>query len=535
MDLVGPRPHPVSNYELFTRSTPYYSLRSLVRPGLTGWAEVRNGYAQNLAGHVESEHSRSTLRNDGARRMTPRSYRTREASLRKLPPGACTPHGRSPLSKPRPLPGRLDLVEPSDMSPVLLTLILCLLVLPTAANAQRVGGYYVTPFLRIGGEYDDNVFGAPSNIETDPGREGDYSGSASPGVTVGYFSEPFSLYTGYSTTARVYARQSGLDNPFDEQSAPLHMRYRQPRFSLDVDAGYFETHYADTLNPVPLSPAVGTPQAAAPPPQPGEPQFGDVAIPVEPTTVETTNLNRGRGRATSYVAQTLARYELTPLTTGALHSRYVHTDQVGGTSNDAIEGGGSLYRTLGPLDSASLSYYFSAFGFGSQGLGQGSGTTSHSVSAGYIRRLTDRLSMRLSAGPRFSGGSVNANALAAFGYLLQDGGASLSYNRAQAVVVGEQGVFETDTLALGLYRQLGRFLKATLGVGVTRADRDTSDAWVYHVTFGTGYPLSESVTASLFYRFSYTDQTFSTGSPREKIYHNIVSIGLSTGATYRVL
>ena len=36
MDLVGPRPHPVSNYELFARSIPYYSLRSLVRPGLTG-------------------------------------------------------------------------------------------------------------------------------------------------------------------------------------------------------------------------------------------------------------------------------------------------------------------------------------------------------------------------------------------------------------------------------------------------------------------------------------------------------------------
>jgi lipopolysaccharide/colanic/teichoic acid biosynthesis glycosyltransferase len=53
MDLVGPRPHPVSNYELFTRSIPYYSLRSLVRPGLTGWAQVRQGYAHDLPGEIE--------------------------------------------------------------------------------------------------------------------------------------------------------------------------------------------------------------------------------------------------------------------------------------------------------------------------------------------------------------------------------------------------------------------------------------------------------------------------------------------------
>ena len=53
MDLVGPRPHPVSNHELFARSIPYYSLRSLVRPGLTGWAQVRQGYAQDLSGEIE--------------------------------------------------------------------------------------------------------------------------------------------------------------------------------------------------------------------------------------------------------------------------------------------------------------------------------------------------------------------------------------------------------------------------------------------------------------------------------------------------
>jgi len=53
MNLVGPRPHPVSNLELFTATIPYYALRYLVRPGVTGWAQVRYGYANNLDEEIE--------------------------------------------------------------------------------------------------------------------------------------------------------------------------------------------------------------------------------------------------------------------------------------------------------------------------------------------------------------------------------------------------------------------------------------------------------------------------------------------------
>jgi len=53
MNLVGPRPHPVSNFDLFNRTVPYYWLRSLIRPGVTGWAQVRYGYANNLEEETE--------------------------------------------------------------------------------------------------------------------------------------------------------------------------------------------------------------------------------------------------------------------------------------------------------------------------------------------------------------------------------------------------------------------------------------------------------------------------------------------------
>jgi lipopolysaccharide/colanic/teichoic acid biosynthesis glycosyltransferase len=53
MNLIGPRPHPACNAPLFAARIPYYSLRTVVRPGITGWAQVRYGYANGLEEETE--------------------------------------------------------------------------------------------------------------------------------------------------------------------------------------------------------------------------------------------------------------------------------------------------------------------------------------------------------------------------------------------------------------------------------------------------------------------------------------------------
>jgi exopolysaccharide biosynthesis polyprenyl glycosylphosphotransferase len=53
MSLVGPRPHPMSNYALFVERIPFYRMRGMVRPGITGWAQVHYGYANNLEEETE--------------------------------------------------------------------------------------------------------------------------------------------------------------------------------------------------------------------------------------------------------------------------------------------------------------------------------------------------------------------------------------------------------------------------------------------------------------------------------------------------
>ena len=48
MDLVGPRPEMFDNVQAMTEHIPYYALRHAVRPGVTGWAQVRHGYSVTL-------------------------------------------------------------------------------------------------------------------------------------------------------------------------------------------------------------------------------------------------------------------------------------------------------------------------------------------------------------------------------------------------------------------------------------------------------------------------------------------------------
>jgi lipopolysaccharide/colanic/teichoic acid biosynthesis glycosyltransferase len=51
--VVGPRPEQPHYVEELSHKLPYYGLRHLVRPGLTGWAQVKYGYAGNMRDALE--------------------------------------------------------------------------------------------------------------------------------------------------------------------------------------------------------------------------------------------------------------------------------------------------------------------------------------------------------------------------------------------------------------------------------------------------------------------------------------------------
>lgn len=53
LSLVGPRPEQVGFVAEFEREIPFYSERLLVRPGITGWAQVHHGYASSVDETIE--------------------------------------------------------------------------------------------------------------------------------------------------------------------------------------------------------------------------------------------------------------------------------------------------------------------------------------------------------------------------------------------------------------------------------------------------------------------------------------------------
>jgi lipopolysaccharide/colanic/teichoic acid biosynthesis glycosyltransferase len=50
MSLVGPRPERPEFGDELTARYPYFRLRLMVKPGLTGWAQIRQGYVNDVEG-----------------------------------------------------------------------------------------------------------------------------------------------------------------------------------------------------------------------------------------------------------------------------------------------------------------------------------------------------------------------------------------------------------------------------------------------------------------------------------------------------
>ena len=48
MAFVGPRPERPEFVELLSKEIPYYGVRHMVRPGLTGWAQVKYKYGSTV-------------------------------------------------------------------------------------------------------------------------------------------------------------------------------------------------------------------------------------------------------------------------------------------------------------------------------------------------------------------------------------------------------------------------------------------------------------------------------------------------------
>lgn len=64
MSLIGPRPEQKVFVDAFEEQIPFYNYRHIVRPGISGWAQVMQGYAANVGDNqVKVEHDFYYIKN----------------------------------------------------------------------------------------------------------------------------------------------------------------------------------------------------------------------------------------------------------------------------------------------------------------------------------------------------------------------------------------------------------------------------------------------------------------------------------------
>lgn len=64
LSLIGPRPDVSGLEERLRKAIPNYSARYLVKPGLSGWAQIKQGYAKGSISPQSIEESRIRLSYD---------------------------------------------------------------------------------------------------------------------------------------------------------------------------------------------------------------------------------------------------------------------------------------------------------------------------------------------------------------------------------------------------------------------------------------------------------------------------------------
>jgi hypothetical protein len=350
---------------------------------------------------------------------------------------------------------------------------------PVVEPARVPPGFYVTPSLTLSAEFDDNVFVSTTD------QRADFITRFTPGIALGYRSEPFTLLVSSSIDAEIFADNTELSDPANRKRAGLELRYTPYRLlTLGLDVTYFETNTPADL-------------------------------------VLTTGLQLGRTRATQLDVNPSATYRLTAIDTLRLSYNYTLDTIEGGLDNTTHRVRAGYSRQLTPVDTGLLGYRLTVFQVEAAPT-----TITNTPTIGWIRRLGPNTVLTLEGGPRFvDDGSLEPEAHGRIDHAFRFVKVALDYLRSEAVVVGRPGKVELEAVTGFAEVEPLRNLKLRFEPGYYRTFGGVDPtARVYGFLLSGSYPIERWLTAYLGYRFAYQDQAGDT------LHHNVVT--LSLGVNY---
>jgi hypothetical protein len=381
-------------------------------------------------------------------------------------------------------------------------------------------GWYAVPALGLTTEYDSNVFGTARD------RRDDVLFRVSPGLTLGYVSQPFTALGRYILGAEAYADNSDL-NGVNRQVASLDVRYLPTRrWRLGLVGGFVQSDSATGL----ASPGGRLPAVAEEPKVEGiEPEGPELDRELTPIPSAATQ----RRETTQIVASPRAAFQVDPRTSVGGSYTFRLSDEENQPTDTEHSVNLGVRRRLTGLDRATLNYIFRYFDSDAAG---DNTSTSHAVTAGYGRRLTPLTDVSAEIGPRLEeGGDVGVEARAAFLYRFRTGSVALTYAHTQSIVSGRGGPQTVDALALPMEWTPLRNLALALVPGVAYyqqsgdGDQGDGDTLIFGAVATATYRLTQWLSIQAAYAFRYEDEEAGDAFPR-----HVLSLGLAMSYPIRL-
>ena len=349
------------------------------------------------------------------------------------------------------------------------------LLVGVQVTASAQAGWSLIPSFSLAEEFDDNVF------VTSTAKKSDFITRFTPGIDLGYRSEPFTLMARSSFDTEIFADNSQLNDSAARKRAGLEFKYVPfEDLTLGLDSSYIATTTATGL-------------------------------------VGAAGLEFARRDATEFILSPVAHYRFTASDTGRIAYTFMRDtlDQFPDTTTNRAQL--TYSHQFSALDTGLLAYRLSVFK--TEDL---PGLTSHTPAVGWTRQFSQQTALTLQAGPRFkSDGSVEPEAVVRLEHAFTLAKVAAQYLRTETFVLGRTTAEELEALSGSIELEPFKLLKVKVEPSYTRLFGGVDPtARIYGVASVITYPITSWLTAGLRHVYAFQDQVGAS------LHHNIVTLSL---------